>query len=629
MNRTEWEEKKKTIAETMNESQKLAIMHGKGPMLVLAGPGSGKTFTITNRILYLIEEYHILPEQILVITFTKEAAKSMQNRFNRMTSVPMPVHFGTFHAVFYQILMKSGAFVRGARLLGEAEKRVLIFRILLKHCPGEDTDLLKEECAAVLGAFGYYKNTGNREEAAKRMPPSLKDHFSLLFATYESVTKKQKMLDFDDILYQCYHLLKENEEVRRQWQNQFRYFLIDEFQDMNPIQYDIIRLLAGKESNLFAVGDDDQSIYAFRGADPSLMKRFLADYPACRQVLLHLNYRSSPEIVKASLKVIEENKNRLPKRLEAADAFGTDIAFVSVKEFGDRKEEFAYLIKQLKEIPEEEQGETAMLFRTHLQMQLMAGELRKQEIPFLMKEKSFCLYDHFIAKDIRAYFQFARCKDRSSFYQIMNKPFRGLGRECVLNDPVSFAEMRRHILDYAPKEEQRKILAQMERLETGIRQLERLRTGLGIKFLRKGLSYDRYLYQKALGDKDKRKEWMEVLESLSEEGERFPDYEDWLLYQEMIRKKQETEMQKPVTGKAENRIHLLTMHASKGLEFRRVYLTDVNEGVYPHGRMCSPEETEEERRLFYVGMTRAKEVLEILCLREYPELPSRFLRPLL
>ena len=150
----------------MNESQKLAIMHGKGPMLVLAGPGSGKTFTITNRILYLIEEYHILPEQILVITFTKEAAKSMQNRFNRMTSVPMPVHFGTFHAVFYQILMKSGAFVRGARLLGEAEKRALIFRILLKHCPGEDTDLLKEECAAVLGAFGYYKNTGNREEAA-------------------------------------------------------------------------------------------------------------------------------------------------------------------------------------------------------------------------------------------------------------------------------------------------------------------------------------------------------------------------------------------------------------------------------------------------------------------------------
>ena len=364
--------------EQMNDAQREAVMHGEGPLLVLAGPGSGKTFTITQRILYLIKVMQVPPEEILVITFTKDAARSMQQRFLEQSENFYPVNFGTFHSIFYSILKKSNP--AGFKvILQESHKKNLLLPILKniqnelqsvkealsdtknKMVSGESMDKinLSEVAANMVSAISYYKNTLELEQATEMLSDIWRGHFEAVFKEYETIRRQKGALDFDDMVYECRKLLSTNEKIRTEWQNRFSHILMDEFQDINPMQYKVIWLLTQKPYNLFAVGDDDQAIYSFRGSKPACMKQFVEEYNA-KRLLLNINYRSTAQIVRASSLVIKENKERFLKNMISCKEQEKESAIlqgVRLLSFQEREEQYQYLIRILEELDKKEEEE--------------------------------------------------------------------------------------------------------------------------------------------------------------------------------------------------------------------------------------------------------------------------------
>lgn len=616
------------MSENMNEAQRLAAAHGEGPMLVLAGPGSGKTFTITRRIFRLTRR-NIPADRILVITFTREAAQSMQKRYREQYG-PSLVCFGTFHSVFYHILKESRT---GARehLLKHSDKKEILIPVIQKyrkvhggseHLQGPPSEL-SDAADRILAAFSYFKNTLDMEKSAAFLEEPWREAFPPLFEEYESVRRRNGGLDFDDMVYDCMELFRERADILALWRRRFTFFLIDEFQDINPVQYQTLRLLASPLDNVFAVGDDDQSIYAFRGSDPSLMQRFLKDYPAAKQVLLDINYRSEASVVEASLKVISLNNARFEKTLRAAEA-GENA--VRLTRFADKNTQYAYLTDRLRQ--EQALGgleDCAVLFRTNVGMREFAGCLLKAGIPYYMKEGQACIYDHFIAKDIEAYLRMALGeRDRGLFLRIMNKPDRGLNREVFTAKNISFQEYGTRAS--GPSDT-------LKRLERDLICLGKRKPSLGMQFLRRGIGYEAWLTKKSQGEEDRQGEWMEVLNWLTEDGAGYDSIEAWLESWQSFRQKWKRSGERQAGRETlKPSVSLMTAHASKGLEFAKVFLPDVNEGVYPHGRGPLEQETvEEECRILYVAMTRAKKALELLCVtgtQERPALPSRFLKVL-
>lgn len=632
----------------LNKAQREAVTWGEGPLLLLAGPGSGKTFTITNRILFLLEQ-GVPPERILVITFTREAASSMHRRFQKMSDKLYPVNFGTFHSVFYHILQESGRF-RSLKLLSEFQKRNLIIPILKKYNeqPGEAyAQTIGEDAAKVLAAISFYKNTGNSDKAVEKMPVYLRISFKEIFREYRETVQRAGAADFDDMLFECKKLLEDEKEVRSCWQSRFQHILIDEFQDINPIQYEVLKLLAAEPYNIFAVGDDDQSVYGFRGSRPDIMRQFTEEFRAGR-LLLDINYRCGKKIIDASLAVISENQNRFSKLLKAAPRrAGSGEEQVQIKSFLDREEENAYLVERLKEWREKhvDDGEyCAVLFRTNASMQETAARLKSAGIPYLMSEKIQSIYEHFIVKDIMAYLLLAAGEwKREYLLRIINKPSRYISREAVGNGR-SIKEMKeyyenifedgRRISGAGIPEcmgRQKHILENLEKLQRQMRCLESLSPGTAVSYILKAVNYEGYLKTLAEGNAEKTEEWGELLEWLRADAARFPNVREWLEAQKAYTAGLERQP-RAEAGENREKIRLMTIHGAKGLEFHTVFIPDCNEKVFPHGSMPDSREVEEERRLFYVAMTRAKISLELLYLsgdRARPRLPSRFLNPLL
>lgn len=653
--------------------------------MVLAGPGSGKTFTITSRILFLLEQ-GTPPEQLLVITFTREAAVSMQRRFQEMAKGFPPVCFGTFHSVFYQILKKSGA-LRDHKILTGSERKRILVPILKQYSTCSDNnatdntatksktgdakaregstresktaEMLGEDALAFLSAFSYYKNTLRMEEAAGKVPVEWRPQFGAILRRYEKAVRDAGGIDFDDMLCRCRELLMGDARLLRSWQERFRHILIDEFQDINPVQYEVVKLLSGSRGNVFAVGDDDQAIYGFRGSEPECLRRFEREYGAER-ILLDINYRSHPQIVRASLAVAAENGDRFPKALRPSPEKereeqerkeglrpGEDGGKrVRVLAFQEKEGQYEYLTERLRRFPEEKtegkKTECAVLFRTNALMQGLAVRLRAAGIPFVMKEKVQSIYDHFISRDIMAYLTLAAGEwDRGTLLRIINRPSRYVSREAVGSGGGSLEEL------IAFYEAQGRGGAggngAAEKLRGFARQLKalgKLTPGLAVSYVRKAAGYEAYLRQTAK-DENRLAEWLEILEWLREDAAGFPDVWRWKEAQEAYGRSLEEsraegrkggrigESAADTSGPA---VSLMTVHGSKGLEFDTVIVADCNESVFPYGRFQGKEEVEEERRVFYVAMTRAKEILELLYLtgtKERPRLPSRFLNPLL
>lgn len=600
----------------LNEAQERAIAHGDGPCMVLAGPGSGKTAVITRRARYLIEELGVSPGQILVITFTRAAAAEMKERFEQiMQGVYAPCTFGTFHSVFFMMLRRAYGY-NGSQILMEEEKRTIIKTMiqnmnleyedeeeLLQGLIGEIT-LVKSEC---MDLQHYYSTSCGEEE------------FRRIFQGYEETLHREHKLDFDDMLVYTYELLKERADICRMWQQRFSYILIDEFQDINRIQYEIIRLLAGKRQNLFVVGDDDQSIYRFRGARPELMLGFQKDYPQAEQILLNINYRSSREIVEGSLRMIANNTKRYPKAIQGNRDYERPI---SIHELKSGAEESMDITKRIREyaahgIPFREM---AVIYRTNTEPRRLVDRLMEYNLPFRMRDQLPNCYEHWIAKHILTYIRIALgSRERSDFLQIWNRPKRYLRREWLSDSQVDLDVIREQVQD------KKWAVEQVEKLNSDIVYLQRMTPYTAINYIRKGIGYDEYLREYAKQRRMKAEELFDILDELQAMAQPYKTYEDW--FQHIREYGERLAEQHAAQGMQEDAITLTTMHSAKGLEYEVVFILEANEGITPHKKAVKPEELEEERRMFYVAVTRAKTSLHIYVLKErYNKklLPSRF-----
>lgn len=623
---------------TGNPEQQKAIAHGAGPMMVLAGPGSGKTFVLTRRIAHLINEHHIPPSEILVITFTRAAAAEMQKRFLSLCGeAHPPVTFGTFHAVFYSIL-KETSVCRVGSILSEQEKKKILRDIIRKnkYDVSMHTDMLEE----ILSEISRFKSHADRndEKSPDFMPKSISS--PLFFQIYRDYNEAQDILgkvDFDDMAVKCRELFQKRPDVLRQYQRRYRYFLIDEFQDIAPLQYRLVRQMAAPENNLFIVGDDDQSIYGFRGAKPEIMLRFPKDYPEAETVTLSVNYRSTPEIVEAANRLIAHNKNRFSKDSRAENAHGS---FVRGEGFPNAASMENALIAHLsREKNSKTLSECAVIARTSAQFSVLAEKCRQAGIPCCFKEKVKNIYDCEIVNDLMAYLEFAHTpekdRERSQFFKFMNRPLRYISRDAV-NEQADFGYMMRFYQGRPAMQEE------ILRLWNDLERLAKMPVFLAVNYIRKGMNYDAYLletygHKKSVDTGEEGRNILETADLIQSSAKGCKTLAHW---KEVIEERKNGKATDRKGDDQKDGASFMTMHGSKGLEYDKVFILNCNETVTPHKKAVSEAEIEEERRMFYVAMTRAKKELTLLYIREEDDAqkesgtagkrrpPSRFLNEL-
>lgn len=574
-------------------------------MLVLAGPGSGKTTVITNRVRYLTEKAGVDPGHILVITFTRAAAREMKERYAQMTRAGCSrVSFGTFHSVFFLILKLAYRY-QAANIVRE-EQRIQFVRELLEHCDLEVEDE-GEFIASVLSEISMVK--GELMDLDHYYAKNCsEDVFKQLFLGYEEQLRKRRLLDFDDMLVMCYQLFKERPDILSAWQNKYKYILIDEFQDINRIQYEIVRMLAEPENNLFIVGDDDQSIYRFRGAKPEIMLGFERDYPDAPRLLLDQNYRSSRQIVEAAGNVIRHNRTRFPKDIRAARGNGRPL---DIREWPEPIDESLAIAGELRDYASMgiAYEDMAVLYRTNLGPRLLIEKLMEYNIPFNMRDTVPNLYDHWIVKNILSYIKAATGDlSRSNILTIINRPKRYVSRDALEGQMVNWEAVKSFYQD------KNWMLDRIEQLEYDLIMLKTMAPAAAVNYIRKAVDYDSYLREYAGERRMKPEELLEVLDQLQESAAGFKTYDAWFAHMDHYR----DQLLKQAQGGngREKGVSLMTMHSSKGLEFRVVYILDANEGITPHHKAVLDPDVEEERRMFYVAMTRAKERLHIYYVRE-------------
>lgn len=609
---------------SLNHAQTEAVAHNKGPCMVLAGPGSGKTLTIAKRIEYLIMKHKVRPEEILVITFTKYAAWEMKNRTRSICGLSSyAVTFGTFHGIYYGIL-KWAYRLNQSNLLSDEEK----YRILREILPGIDwdqepeADEEKDYLQELAIEIGNVKNNCMDIEEYEPVKYTT-EKFRKLYRTYEETKKKYRKIDFEDMLIQCRDLFMKRPDILKKWQEKFQYILVDEFQDVNQAQYDVVRMLAAPQDNLFVVGDDDQSVYGFRGAKPGIMMEFMKDYPKARQILLDVNYRSSGYIVKGALRVIGNNKIRFEKKIEA---FRKPDETVHVQEVKDPVQEAEYVLERIREYREKgvSYTEMAVLYRTNVDARAMSELMTEYQIPFVMKEHLNNIYEHFIALDMISYLRLSQGEyDRKYFLQIANRPNRYLTRESMKTGNVSYESLRRY---YRDKDW---MVDRIDQLEWDMKMICDKTPYAAIQYIRKRMGYDEFLKEYAAYRKISSEDLFAVLEEIWQNSKGYGTIKEWFEHIESYGKMLKEQNKK--NGEKEG-VNLMTMHAAKGLEFDTVFVIEANEGSCPYKKAIADEEIEEERRLFYVAMTRAKRKLVISYVKEKNGkdlLPSRFVSELL
>ena len=605
---------------SLNQAQLQAIAHKDGPCMVLAGPGSGKTTVITNRIVNLIEKHKVKPEEILVITFSKAASKEMRDRFHRLkmeqanqhdgwaakaacasvtASSASSVTFGTFHGIYYGIL-KWAYKLTSENIFSDEQKYQLLQRVIERM--NLDIDDEKDFLQGIAGEIGNIKNNYIKldEYQSKNCD---EDTFKKIYQTYEAERKRLKKIDFDDMLVLTYELFQKRPDILKVWQTKYKYILIDEFQDINKVQYDVIRMLAAPENNLFIVGDDDQSIYQFRGARPEIMLNFPNDFPETRQIILDVNYRSTKAIVNGAGRVIQHNRKRYPKQIVTINEQGMNV---HVQEVRHPIEESKYVLKEIqKELKEGvSPTEIAVLFRTNQEARVLIETLMEYNQPFYMKEHIPNLYEHFIARNLIGYMKMALGdRSRKLFLEIMNRPNRYIGRDSVESGEVSFEELKKYYKDKEWMQDR------IDQLDVDLRIIKRCKPYAAIQYIRKHIGYDDFLKEYAVKRRIKLEELMDVVREIEMRAKEFKTIEDWFShieeYGENLRR--QAEVREP----SQNAVQLMTMHGAKGLEFHTVFIIGANEDICPYKKAETAEEIEEERRLFYVAMTRAKKRLVI------------------
>lgn len=600
----------------IDTSQINAIRHKDGPELVLAGPGSGKTLVITRRVQHLIEQYHIPPSSILVITFTKAAATEMRQRFEKlMGSRRVSISFGTFHAVYFMILKHAYGYT--ADNIVKEEQRLQFMKEYIHRLRLEYDDE-NEFISSLFSEISLVKNT-SVNLAHYYSSCCAQDVFRKIFEAYESFLHQNRLIDFDDMLVYCKELLVQRPDILAAWQRKYQYILIDEFQDINQIQYDIIRMLAAPQDNLFIVGDDDQSIYRFRGAKPEIMLNFTKDYPNAGKIILDTNYRSGAEIVKQAGNLISFNEKRFEKQITPAAETGIPVV---KQEFQTQREQNLYVIQEILRLHREgmEYKDMAVLFRTNMQPRFLMEMMLDYSIPFTAKDRIPNIYDHWITRDLFAYIDIARGdRSRGNFLKIMNRPKRYLSRESLPYEEVAFDVWEEFY------EDQGWMVQRLGKLQMDLKVIAGMRPFSAINYIRKGVAYENYLREYADVRRIPFEDLTDVLDELQENARGFDTFDTWFEHIEQLREELEEQAK---SYKATDGVNLSTLHSSKGLEYDTVFLVDVNEKVMPNKKAVLDADLEEERRMFYVGMTRAKNRLYLLWshqIRNKDMDPSRFL----
>lgn len=588
---------------TVNESQNKAIRHFKGPCLVLAGPGSGKTFVITNRVKYLVDECKAEPEKILVITFTRAAAVEMKERFHRLNRGANGVSFGTFHSLFFKII-RSVYHYDVSSILREDER----FRFI--RDTAESMKLEGREAMDFVPVLSgeISKVKGNElEPDSFRSEVCDRESFTKVYGAYNGMLRAEQKLDFDDMELLCLQLFKENKDILEYWRGCYEYILIDEFQDINPLQYKLMRFLAAPENNVFAVGDDDQSIYSFRGAAPEMMFRFEKDFKGTEKVTLGRNYRCGEHIVEASANLIAHNKKRYKKAL-ISETGGHDL--VKVRSFDTLENENLYLTEMVRMLQNEgvKPDDMAVLYRTNSEPRPLIKCLREQNIPFVAREMVPNIFEHWVAKNINAYMELAHGNiSRSVLLSVMNRPKRYVTRESMKSENVTIEEL------LAANKNKSYVREKLEKLEYDLKIIGKLNPYAAVKYIRFAVGYEDYLKEYARERSIDAGELLDVLDEVQGLAKGVDTFEQWkefvTEYSEALR--QAVEKKKDNSG-AESGIRLMTFHAAKGLEFDTVFIIDVSEDFTPYWQAETSSDIEEERRMFYVAMTRAKRRLFML-----------------
>lgn len=603
----------------LNEAQRKAMEHKDGPMMVLAGPGSGKTTVILCRLQKMLQEMDLVGGQVLVVTYTKAAATQMKARFGSRDQGR--AWFSTFHSLFFRILREEYGYGIDRVLQGEDGRKVVVEAIMEHGWAGNDVEDLANQ---FFTQASFMKNelVSLKEFAPRDMD---KDVFDALYKIYEGYKARQEKIDFDDMLVECHQLLCEDKGVLARWQRKFPYIMVDEFQDINRVQYECVSLLAGEQKNLFVVGDDDQSIYGFRGASPEFLQRFAKEFSPCERVTLDVNYRSSDRIISVSKKAISKNKERFQKDIAGVKEEGDKVTFFLAEDRAIEANRIGEKIVQLldAEIPPKE---IAVIYRTNIQGGIFAREMYSRRIPYFIRDVGVNVYDHWIAKDLLSYLLLAENWETDvALRQIINKPKRYIGKDLLAEaETMPYTLLRGLFVCPSLKKWQSEAL---EGLQNDLEQIARKDVYEALRYIRKVVGYDTYLeeyaeYRKTSGQvfKEIADEIMELAKGEADATSFRKTLEEMSLQMKEQSKKREDANQNCVT--------LTTMHGAKGLEFHAVFVPSLIEGVVPHERSID-KHLEEERRLFYVAVTRAKEKLCLSCIRsryEKNQKPSRFLK---
>ncbi len=587
-----------------SKAQTQAIMHKDGPMMVLAGPGSGKTTVITHRVQYLTKEYGIDPGDILVITFTRAAAEEMRERYEALTGGGSRVTFGTFHSIFFRILKLAYRYTADNIV---REDQQMQFVRELAQAGGLEPEDENEFAASILSEISSVKGERIALEHyySKNCPDAV---FRQLYAGYEEKMRRAGLIDFDDMMVLCLELFTERKDILSAWQRRYRYILIDEFQDINRLQYEIVRMLAKPEDNLFIVGDDDQSIYRFRGAKPEIMLGFERDYPGAGRILLDVNYRSTEEIVAPALRLIGENQKRFSKAIHTTGRHGKNVI---TKLWQDPGEENLAIAREIQLYLQSgvRPGDIAVLYRTNAGPRFLMEKLMEYNLPFRTRDTVPNLYEHWISRNILTYIRIAMgSRAREDILQVINRPKRYISRDAMPDETVSFEKMKAF---YAEKDW---IAERIESLEGDLRAIARMSPLAAVNYIRQGMGYDEYLIEYAAFRRMRPEELLETADELKESAAGFKTFDEWFAHIDAY--KEELLRQAAQRRTETDAITLATMHSAKGLEFPIVYILDANEGITPHSRAMLDEDMEEERRLFYVAMTRAKTRLHVYAVRE-------------
>ncbi|MDO5003483.1 MAG: 3'-5' exonuclease [bacterium] len=612
--------------DNLNKEQKEAVLYNDGPLLILAGAGSGKTKVLTTKVAYLIEEKNISPYEILAITFTNKAAKEMKDRLNLLIGdISRNIQVSTFHSFGLRLLRDNCNVLGYDRnfVIMDSDDSLTVVKKILKDM---DYDPKVYNPRAIRNKISSCKNEMIMPRDYEKYAVSEYEKVVLkVYEKYEEKLRRNNSVDFDDLLILPIRLFNENKDILEKYQDRFKYVLIDEYQDTNEAQYILTKLISSKYRNITCVGDDSQSIYSFRGANYKNILNFEKDYKDAKTILLEQNYRSTKTILNAANDVIRNNKARKDKNLWTANEEGEKIKYYRAY---NERDEAQYTIRKIKELVARNVSyqDIAILYRTNAQSRTLEEEMLKENMPYRVVG-SFYFYSRKEIKDLIAYLRLIHNpKDNVSLLRIINTPKRGIGLKTIENLTKKEDELNKSIYEVIDSSKElafKEIIEKLRILKEDLTLTELIDKVLDASGMRAELESEKTL------ESEVRLENLEEFKSITksfEEREGLVSLEDFLLEISLISDVEEYKDD-------DNRVSLMTVHSVKGLEFDYVFIVGLEEGIFPHlNSLMETSELEEERRLCYVAITRAKKELFLINTkrrtlfgRDQVNPPSRFI----